>query len=296
MTANTTVTARTIRNGQISFAGSIALVVAALLLVPAAAQAAGSGSYKASDAVSFEEVPGSTVKRVILKEKAAERLGIELGEVREELIILKQMVGGLIVPPVEDPPEPKLANGSFGGFGQEIEVATVQTATDSTFVTASDEYWVRVTLSGGEWERLRKDQAAQIMPLAIRDGLANETFALPSDLEPVQDMKRSMMALYYIISDTDHGLNLYERVRVELQLMGSGETRIIVPYSAVYYDGKGTPWVYVSPEPLVFQRQRIEIERIVGDLAVITDGPPVGTKVVTVGASLLYGAEVVYKR
>jgi hypothetical protein len=233
------------------------------------------------------------VKRVILKEKAAERLGIELGEVREELIILKQMVGGLIVPPVEDPPEPKLANGSFGGFGQEIEVATVQTATDSTFVTASDEYWVRVTLSGGEWERLRKDQAAQIMPLATRDGLANETFALPSDLEPVQDMKRSMMALYYIISDTDHGLNLYERVRVELQLIGSGETRIIVPYSAVYYDGKGTPWVYVSPEPLVFQRQRI---RIVGDLAVITDGPPVGTKVVTVGASLLYGAEVVYKR
>ena len=73
MTANTAVAARTIRNGQISFAGSIALVVAALLLVPAAAQAAGSDSYKASDAVSFEEVPGSTVKRVILKKKAAER-------------------------------------------------------------------------------------------------------------------------------------------------------------------------------------------------------------------------------
>ena len=46
----------------------------------------------------------------------------------------------------------------------------------------------------------------------------------------------------------------------------------------------------------MFERQRIEVEGIVGDLAMITDGPPVGTKVVTVGAPLLYGAEVIYKR
>ena len=127
MTVNTKVAARTVHNGRISIAGSLALMAAALLLVPAAVQAAGSGPYKPSDAVSFEEIPGSTVKRVILKERAAERLGIELGEVSEETILLKQMVGGLIVPPVNDPPESTLLGGSFGGFGQTTEVAMKET-------------------------------------------------------------------------------------------------------------------------------------------------------------------------
>ncbi len=290
MTVNTKVAARTVHNGRISIAGSIAFVLAALLLVPAAVQAAGSGP------VSFEEIPGSTVKRVILKERAAERLGIELGEVREELILLKQMVGGLIVPPVNDPPESTLLGGSFGGFGQTTEVAMKVTTAASTDAPASDESWVRVTLSRGEWERMRKDQPARIVPLATRDDLASEVFALPSDLQPIQDVKRSMLKLYYIIHGKDHGLDLYERVRVELQLTGSGKKRMVVPYSAVYYDGKGVAWVYVSAEPLVFERQRIEVEGIVGDLAMITDGPPVGTKVVTIGAPLLYGAEVIYKR
>jgi hypothetical protein len=283
------------RNGQIFLAGAIA-VAAALSLAPVSAQAAGGGSYKPSDAVSFEEIPGSTVKRVILTERAAERLGIELGEVSKETIILKQMVGGLITPPVKDSPEPKIAESMFSGFGQAIEVATDQSATDSTEVPASDESWVRVTLSQGEWERMRKDQPARIVPLATRDDLASDVLAMPSDLQPVQDVKRSMLKLYYIILGGDHGLNYYDRVRVELQLTGSGKQRMVVPYSAVYYDGTGAPWVYVNPEPLVFQRQRIEVERIVGNLAVITDGPPIGTKVVTIGAPLLYGAEVIYKR
>jgi hypothetical protein len=34
------------------------------------------------------------------------------------------------------------------------------------------------------------------------------------------------------------------------------------------------------------------VERVVGDLAVLSDGPPVGTPVVTVGAALLYGTEI----
>jgi hypothetical protein len=50
--------------------------------------------------------------------------------------------------------------------------------------------------------------------------------------------------------------------------------------------------VYVNTKPLVFERQRISVERIVGDLAVVSKGPDVGTPIVTVGAPLLYGAEV----
>ena len=94
----------------------------------------------------------------------------------------------------------------------------------------------------------------------------------------------------------DHGLTLNERVRVELHLAGGSEKKKVVPYSAVYYDATGNTWVYVNPEPLVFERQKIVIDHIMGDLAVLSDGQPSGTTVVTVGAALLYGAEVVFKR
>jgi hypothetical protein len=46
---------------------------------------------------------------------------------------------------------------------------------------------------------------------------------------------------------------------------------------------------------LTFERQRIGVERVTGDLAVLSEGPPVGTSVVTVGAALLYGAEIFRK-
>ncbi len=44
--------------------------------------------------------------------------------------------------------------------------------------------------------------------------------------------------------------------------------------------------------PLVFERQRIDVERIAGERALLHDGPAVGTTVVTVGAAMLFGTEV----
>ena len=77
----------------------------------------------------------------------------------------------------------------------------------------------------------------------------------------------------------------------EAQMTSSGSRREVVPYAAVLYDARGDTWVYTSPEPLVFVRHRITIEYIAGDLAVLADGPPVGTAVVTVGAAELFGTE-----
>lgn len=301
MTVGSGVTSKAHRSGLILSAVPFALAVA-VVLAPASALAAGGGPYKPSDAVSFEEIPGTGLKRVILTEKAAERLGIEVGEVSEETIILNQMVGGEIVPPLKEQPDPNVAAGTFGGFGLVTQAAVVEaTATSSngsqnSEMTESDETWVKVTLSEGEWERTRKDQPVKILPLSTRASPEGELLAKPSAFDPVRDMKRTMLKVYYILPNADHGLEMYERVRVELELADSGETRTVVPYSAVYYDGQGKPWVYTNPDSLVFERKPIEIERIVGDWAVIADGPPIGTKVVTVGASLLYGAEVIYKR
>lgn len=78
--------------------------------------------------------------------------------------------------------------------------------------------------------------------------------------------------------------------RVQDMMMG-GAKRKVVPYAAVLYDARGETWVYTNPEPLVFVRHAIHIEYIRGDRAVLSQGPPTGAAVVTVGAAELFGAE-----
>lgn len=291
------VAVRADRNGGTFLGGFVALAaVVTFLLAPTAADSAGPGPVGKSDAVKFEDMPGSTVKRVILTAKAAERLGIETGKVGEKPIILRQMVGGRVILPVENQPKPMVSNVGFGGFGQLAAPQAPQPVAESAKSPASGEAWVLVTLSPGEWDRLQKDKPARVLPLATRDGSGKEVLARPSGMPPVEDLKRSMLTLYYTVPGKNHGLTLYHRVRVELPLSGTDEKQRVVPYGAVYYDAQGTAWVYVNPKPLVFERRRIVVERVVGDLAVLSDGPSVGTRVVTVGAALLFGAEVVFGR
>ena len=72
----------------------------------------------------------------------------------------------------------------------------------------------------------------------------------------------------------------------------AGRALTVVPYGAVLYDAKGATWVYVAPEPLAYQRERITVHDIDGDRALLTDGPAAGTAVVSVGAAELYGTEL----
>lgn len=73
---------------------------------------------------------------------------------------------------------------------------------------------------------------------------------------------------------------------------GPVTTRRVVPYPAVLYDEHGDTWAFTSPAPLTFVRQRIDVDYITGGMAVLLDGPPAGTPVVTVGAIELLGAEL----
>jgi len=73
---------------------------------------------------------------------------------------------------------------------------------------------------------------------------------------------------------------------------GGQVQRRILPYSAVFYDRAGATWAYTNPRPLVFVRHAITVSYIDGQRAILSDGPPVGTTVVTTGATELFGAEV----
>jgi hypothetical protein len=74
------------------------------------------------------------------------------------------------------------------------------------------------------------------------------------------------------------------------QVQEAGQ-RLLVPSAAVLVDPEGTFWVYTNPEPLEFIRHSITIDHQEGGQAFLVDGPPVGTRVVTVGVAELYGAE-----
>ena len=74
----------------------------------------------------------------------------------------------------------------------------------------------------------------------------------------------------------------------EVEASGDGTT---VPYAALIYDHDGDTWVYTNPEPQIFVRAAVDVDRIDGDTVHLSGGPEPGTSVVTLGAAELYGAE-----
>ena len=295
-------------NKATGVSGILAVTAVACVLPALAANPSGSApAGKKDSAVTLQPIPGSPAKRVILTAKAAERLGIETAQIGEQAVVHKQVVGGLIVPGMESQPgsAPPRGFGGFAGFKAAPEKTKLaSTAISSIALTAKDtppigapaptprEPWVLVMLSQSEWDRLAKDKPARIVPLGTRDQPTSEIVAKLSGSEPQEDSKRSMLKAYYVVVGKDHGLELNKRMRVELELTGSGDKHKVVPYSALYYDPTGTAWVYVNTQPLTYERQRVRVERIVRDMAILADGPATGTSVVVTGAPLLYGAEV----
>jgi hypothetical protein len=77
----------------------------------------------------------------------------------------------------------------------------------------------------------------------------------------------------------------------ERQMTRSKAPRIVIPHSSLIYDPKGQTWVYTSPEPGTFVKQKVDVEYVEDDLAVLMEGPPVGTVVVSTAAAEVYGAD-----
>jgi hypothetical protein len=82
-----------------------------------------------------------------------------------------------------------------------------------------------------------------------------------------------------------------ERVQIQTTRVEVRGRHKIVPSAAVLVDPDGVFWVYTNPEPLVFIREEIEIDHEEAGTAFLVEGPPVETRVVTVGVAELYGAE-----
>ena len=236
------------------------VVILIIATLPLAACSQKPPSASAPKPAVIEPIEGSDFKRVVLTEKATQRLDIQTASLREEQVMRNRIVEGEVV----SLPEAE--------------------ATDLNDV------YVHVRLNENDLNKVDRSQSALITPLTGGDrtaGLSARTFVRLA----VGDAEEEQTALYYEIESADHGLVLGQIVQVELPLLGSGAQQKIVPYAAVIYGLKGETWVYTNPEPLVFVRQSVSVDYIEGDLAILSKGPSAGTAVVTVGGAELYGAE-----
>jgi hypothetical protein len=129
-----------------------------------------------------------------------------------------------------------------------------------------------------------------LLPLAACRGTSEEAGAEgnePARVEPVEgtDVSRVILTARAV-----------ERLGIRTATVQNGEGRqaelTVMPYSALVYDTNGRAWAYTSPEQLTFVRSRLTIERIEEQNVFLLDGPPPGTRVVTVGAAELYGTEL----
>jgi outer membrane receptor for ferric coprogen and ferric-rhodotorulic acid len=82
-----------------------------------------------------------------------------------------------------------------------------------------------------------------------------------------------------------------ERLALKTDQVREAQSRKVVPYSSLIYDAQGQAWVYTSPEPRTFVRAKVDVDHVESDVAILNDGPPVGTIVASVAVAELYGAE-----
>jgi len=104
----------------------------------------------------------------------------------------------------------------------------------------------------------------------------------PAELEPIKgtDVQR-------VIFDAEAA----KRVGIQTAPIRQDGRKEIMPYAALIYDAEGKTYAYTAPEPLTYVRKEIDIDHYDGDSVVLSDGPPTGTKVVTVGVDEVYGTE-----
>jgi len=130
--------------------------------------------------------------------------------------------------------------------------------------------------------------ALQLAACQQRPGTAAKHAESPAGVERVAGTELSRvtlseMAIQRIALKTDE-------VR-EAKASRSTTKQKVVPYSALIYDAGGNTWIYTSPQPRTFVRQKVQVNYIDSNVVVLKDGPPAGTVVVSVGAAELYGTE-----
>ncbi len=197
----------------------------------------------------------------------------------------------------------------LSGVVQRVSVAPGSVVTANTVLVelaALNKVWVRVPLFVGDLRRLGKEQAVTVRPL--NGGAARQARAVEAPLLSASAGTGTPGAgaagtgtadVFYELDNTDEAFRPGERVAVDVTLSsgnsatgGTATTAALtIPAAALLYDASGGQWVYVRTKPLQYTRQRVEVQRAVGNQVVVSRGVQAGAEVVTDGAAELFGTE-----
>jgi len=143
-------------------------------------------------------------------------------------------------------------------------------------------------------QTIKRPTVMILLLLAILLLAACSTAEEPAKEEPAH-LEKAEGSEFNLVTLTERAA---ERLDIQSELVGeqetNGGTAVVVPYSAVIYGLNGETWAYIrnpGADSLTFVREPITVDYIEGGLAFLSDGPPAGTDVVTVGAAMLYGAD-----
>lgn len=156
-------------------------------------------------------------------------------------------------------------------------------------VQAQERLWVRVPLYSSDQSATNHASPAEIAPLGALSGQGRRP-AQPVAGPPSANPLAASVDLFYEIDNGDRAYRPGQRVQVDIDLKEAGE-HLVVPWSAVLQDIQGGSWVYVQRRFGAYVRTRVELQRVVGDLAILARGPEPGAEVVSVGVAELAGSE-----
>lgn len=190
----------------------------------------------------------------------------------------------------------ELASRTIGspvaGVLQTLDTATGETVTagEALFsVITTNRVWIRVPVYVGEWRNIDTTQDAIVSEFGQATGLAPRDARYVS-APPSANPTATTVDIYYELSNDDGKLHPGQKLAVTVPLSSRAQS-LVVPFTAILYDIHGGAWVYQQMDEHVFARQRVSVEYVDGDTAVLASGPVAGSKVVTDGAAELFGTE-----
>lgn len=107
----------------------------------------------------------------------------------------------------------------------------------------------------------------------------------PSKLEAVKGAEDDLQRITF----TKEGADRVALKTAEVRRAGAHK---VIPYAALIYNDEAKTFVYTSPKLREFLRTAVTVDRIEGSRVLLSDGPPTGTKIVTAGATEVYGTEI----
>jgi multidrug efflux pump subunit AcrA (membrane-fusion protein) len=147
---------------------------------------------------------------------------------------------------------------------------------------------VRVPLYAGDESRIEKGASALVQNLSGGSGnsIRAKTVTGPQTSDPLA----TSIDLYYEIDNSRGDFRPGQKVSITLPFAGNA-TGNVIPFSAIVYDIHGGTWVYNNISPNTYVRERVELQSVIDNRAVLSRGPKPGSKIVTVGVAELFGTE-----